>query len=372
MSNLLPLTPEGVADQALQAEADRLHSSGELAVNAWTANARPASGWNLQGFMEYRRQAAASVPQFPGAQASTGWLDTAKKFVPEHEGNESFAYHGILSAPRKAGQKYVTPGHGSKEEVSVGYGFNLQRRDARNVFKQQLGLSDTDFDDVYNGRRGVTPAESEKLLTYALYEANAQIDHKLRGVPLRDHQRAALVSLVYNAGIGSVEGSGLLEAVRHGNEGEAAGRILAFNTMGGALDGRRKSEASLFLGARAEEYFDVRRRQAAWLKAANARAQPIPNPIESAIDAAAALWRRETVVGAVTRMLQIDAGTTKPQLERKEWEDALESRLVAHLKTNPELRRNKDVLGSWLYKDLQKLREERGVGQQPAFREAPR
>lgn len=258
-SDLLPLTPEGVADQALSSEVDALHSRGELAVNEWTANARPASGWNLDAFMSFRAKAAASVPQFPGATPSSSWLDQVKPFLSGHEGNETFAYHGALSAPRKAGKKYVEAGHNSQEEVSVGYGFNLQRRDARDVFKGQLGLTEKDFDDVFNGRRGLTPAESEKLLTYALYEANAQIDHKLRGVPLRDHQRAALVSLTYNAGIGAVSKSGLLDAVKSGNDDEVASRVLAFNTAGGELANRRRDEASLYLGARAESFFRNRK-----------------------------------------------------------------------------------------------------------------
>lgn len=258
-SDLLPLTADAVADQALTSAVDDLQGRGELAVNEWTSNARPAAGWNLGAFMSFRAQAAAAVPPFPGATPSSGWFQQVKPFVSGHEGHETFAYHGALTAPRKAGKKYVEPGHNSKEEVSVGYGFNLQRRDARDVFKSQLGLSEKDFDDVFNGRRGITPAESEKLVTYALYEANAQVGHKLRGVPLRDHQRAALVSLAYNAGIGAVTQSGILDAVRAGNDDEAATRILAFNTAGGELAGRRRDEASLFLGARAEAFFKQRK-----------------------------------------------------------------------------------------------------------------
>jgi hypothetical protein len=258
-SEILPMSADGVTDQVLSNAESELNGRGELAVNEWTANARPASGWNLGSFMSYRAKAQSSVPQFPGASTSSAWLEQARPFVSQHEGNESFAYHGALSAPRKAGEKYVKPGHNSKEEVSVGFGFNLQRRDARDVFKNQLGLTDTDYDDVFNGRRGVTPAESEKLLTYALYEANAQLDHRLRGVPLRDHQRAALASVVYNAGIGAVVGSGLLDAVKNGNDAEVASRILAFNTGGGELTDRRRDEAALYLGSKADAYFRSRK-----------------------------------------------------------------------------------------------------------------
>lgn len=253
------MTPEGVTDQVLSNEVTAMHGRGELAVNEWTTNARPASGWNLESFMQYRAKSAASVPQFPGAQANAQWFDQVKPFLANHEGNETFAYHGALSSFRKAGKKYVERGHASKEEVSVGYGFNLQRKDARDVFKRHLGLTDQDFDDVFNGARGLSPGESEKLLTYAAYEANAQIDHALRGVPLRDHQRAALVSLTYNAGIGAVRSSGLLEAVKSGNDAEVASRILNFNTAGGELAGRRRDEASLFLGAKAEQFFAKRK-----------------------------------------------------------------------------------------------------------------
>lgn len=133
--------------------------------------------------MGYRAKAKASVPQFLGARASMGWFDLVKPHLAQHEGNESMAYHGALTSFRKAGKKTVEPGHNSTEEVSVGYGFNLQRKDARDVFKRHLGLADQGYDDVFNGRRPVTPGEAEKLLTFGVYEANNQIDHALRGAP---------------------------------------------------------------------------------------------------------------------------------------------------------------------------------------------
>ncbi|PPE71479.1 hypothetical protein IS481_12070 [Caldimonas thermodepolymerans] len=256
MDSLLPTTPQGVADRAIQAQVDALYAKGELAVNEWTRNAKPAAGWNLEAFLDFRSRATASVPQFPGAQVRTGWLDTAKPFVAEHEGNELRAYHGVLSSHRKAGKKYAEPGHNSIEEVSVGYGFNLQRKDARHVFKTELGLSDKEFDEVFNGQRMLTPAQAEKLLMFGLYEANAYLDRSLGpGVPLRDHERAALVSLIYNAGYSAVSRSGLLAAVKSGDRAEVARRILKFRTAGGALTERRRGEAALFLGAQAETFF---------------------------------------------------------------------------------------------------------------------
>lgn len=366
MNDFLPMTPEGVTDQVLSSAVSAMHGRGELAVNEWTANARPASGWNLESFMQYRQKNAASVPQFPGAQASGQWFDMVKPFLAGHEGNETFAYHGALSSHRKAGKKYVERGHNSTEEVSVGYGFNLQRRDARSVFKQHLGMADGDFDEVFNGQRGISPAESEKLLTYAAYEANAQVDNLLRGVPLRAHQRAALVSLTYNAGIGSVKDSGILEAVRAGNDAEAASRILAFNTLGGELAGRRRDEASLYMGARAQEYFAYREREAQWLKARTANTTPHDEML-AAWKTAGAWFRKENTVGAyLSRLGVVGSDDTRDAIGKE-----LQTRFEAHLAEQPNLRADPGKARAWLLSEFDRVVADMGLTPRPTFPQRP-
>ncbi len=62
------------------------------------------------------------------------WLKLAKDDIGGAEGNESFAYHGLLSAERKAGKVRVTDGDNvNGHEVSVFYGFNLTQPGGRHL-----------------------------------------------------------------------------------------------------------------------------------------------------------------------------------------------------------------------------------------------
>lgn len=248
------INPAFVADQAIQAEITRLQKTGELAVQGWTENARPAAGWDLDSFRDLLRTRTAVTPEFPGAQVGMGWLGQAKDAIGGAEGREDYAYHGIYSPMRKDGLR-VKDGHGSQDEVSIGYGFNLQRRDAREVFQLELGIDSKGFDDVFNGRRPITLPQQERLREFAILEANAGVSRAIGGRPLRDHQRAALASLAYNAGVAGVRP--LTDAIREGkSDSDIARMILSFKTMpGGKLANRRKHEAALWLGAQSQDFF---------------------------------------------------------------------------------------------------------------------
>jgi lysozyme len=83
---------------------------------------------------------------------------------------------------------------------------------------------------------------------------DAQLEHLLRRAP-RDHQRAALLSLMYNIGAAALSGSSALRDFNAGNDQAAADDFLKWKyvTVGGekvvdeGLLKRRRQERAVFL-----------------------------------------------------------------------------------------------------------------------------
>lgn len=253
------INPQYVLDKSIQEEIERLQQTGEIAVQTWNKAARPASGWTAESYWNATQAHQADTPEFPGAQSRAtspgGWMEQASRLIGSAEGLEAYAYHGLRSSFRKTQGVRVKDGHGSKEEVSVGFGFNMTRGpDARAAFKA-VGLDDQAFDDVLNGRRKLSTAHATQLRDNDILTMNAGINRAVGGRPLRDHQRAALVSLAYNTGFGGA--MPVLNAVRDGHSEKDVAAFIARFKVGtdGKLANRRKHEASLWLGAQAEDFF---------------------------------------------------------------------------------------------------------------------
>jgi lysozyme len=95
-----------------------------------------------------------------------------------------------------------------------------------------------------------TQAQAEAWATLTLREVALQI-LTTTAAQLADHQLAALISFVYNVGIGHFRNSGVLKALNAGDYQLAADRLLEFDRAGGrpmrGLDIRRQRERALFL-----------------------------------------------------------------------------------------------------------------------------
>lgn len=245
--------PANVADKVLQAQVDKMTAAGELNFTNWAGAARPATGWNLEAFQGLMQNGTASTPPFVGAQTAMPWMKQAKDVIGGAEGNEAYAYHGLLSSKRKDGVQ-VKEGHGSTEEVSVGYGFNLGQPGGRQLYESAIGSNGPSFEDVFNGRKPITAENAEQLRDYMILQKNALVDKATGHSPLRDHQRAALVSLAYNGNSGGLKVIGdAIKAKRP--DAEIADLIRKTGTLGGKLQNRRNHEAALYMGAQAEGYF---------------------------------------------------------------------------------------------------------------------
>jgi GH24 family phage-related lysozyme (muramidase) len=258
--NNLSTDPRELEDAAIQKEIARLQGIGDLQMDDWTKGARPAKGWTFEAFEDALQTRRAPVPQYAGANPSAmlqgGWFDQTKALIDKEEGYEARAYHGVLSsARRKQGDIYVQPGHQSSEEVAIGYGWNMQRKDTKQVWQSQLGMTGPEVDDVFNGRKQINRVQAEKLRDYAIMEMNNGIERDTKDHPLRDHQRAALVSIAYNMGYGGLKKTGIMDALKAGKQpDEIAKMILAIPSN----KERRKAEAAQFLGADAMRFFAMK------------------------------------------------------------------------------------------------------------------
>jgi hypothetical protein len=249
------INPQAIMSQALQTQIDQRTMSGELRVQKQVAQ-QPATGgstWDLPSFFDYLRNNKAVVPQFQGAaQPAGGWFDQASQAIGGTEGFESKAYHGVYSPLRKPGDIFVKPGEyqpGMKSEVSIGYGYNIAGNpDSENVFKDVLGIDKDRYTKIVNGQDGITPAEGMKLRDYMIYQANASLDRQIKQ-PLSDHQRAALVSMVYNFGPTGFARTGIPAAINAGADPQKVAQMIqAASPAQPKLKARRQAEAQLFLG----------------------------------------------------------------------------------------------------------------------------
>lgn len=131
---------------------------------------------------------------------------------------------------------------------TIGYGFNLDAPENKKIFTTVLGKSEQDFEAVRSGKRNITKAEARLLFEAAVKQAENIVSNKFADVPMRSHQRLALVSLAYNHP--NLLGPNLTEAIKNGDI-DAAEYEIRHKSNKYRLDGiasRRNREADLFIG----------------------------------------------------------------------------------------------------------------------------
>lgn len=103
--------------------------------------------------------------------------------------------------------------------------------------------------DVRAGMR-ITVARAYDLLIHDIRWAAQVVDEKVK-VPLTVRQRMALISIVFNAGPGVLEGTHLIHDLNRGDYKRAADRFLEWDHAGGVvvegLRNRREAERAMFL-----------------------------------------------------------------------------------------------------------------------------
>jgi len=104
----------------------------------------------------------------------------------------------------------------------------------------------------YGPVREITLQEANQLFDADTAVATRAVD-TLVVVPLSDNQREALISFVFNVGVGAFQSSTLLRVLNQGNFAQAAAEFLRWNKDDGVvvdgLTARRERERELFLNA---------------------------------------------------------------------------------------------------------------------------
>lgn len=172
---------------------------------------------------------------------SDSYVQRRYDFIAGSEAVRSFAYDDATG-------KQVTEQRPPKGNVTVGVGFNMERPDARKVFAQALQLGDADFDKVKAGQKALSPTQIRTLFDYTVQEAESVVDQRLKGVPLKEHERQALVSMAFNGP--SLIGPNFVALMQKGDKQGAFDAILNHSnlTKDEGIAYRRYKEAAMFAG----------------------------------------------------------------------------------------------------------------------------
>lgn len=157
------------------------------------------------------------------------------RFIGGHEGFEPRAYNDNPKNPERG-------------FVTVGYGFNMDQKGARDQFAQALpGVS---FDEVYSGRIELSEAQAMALYRSGLAYYEDVVSRAAGGAPLADHQRIALTSIAYNS---PKRVANMAPALRSGDTQRVVDMILyesfdPHHDLRNGLANRRWKEAIQFVG----------------------------------------------------------------------------------------------------------------------------
>ncbi len=139
---------------------------------------------------------------------------------------------------------------------TVGYGFNLEEPTNRNLFKQALGKTDQDFDDLRDGKQTLTKREGRILFEASSGAAERLISNTFKDVDLKGHERLALVSLAYNHP--KLIGPNLTKHVKAGDRDAVMDEIINRSNLhkSNGIQNRRAYEADMFAGMNKDEQED--------------------------------------------------------------------------------------------------------------------
>tara|TARA_A100001037_G_scaffold51724_1_gene43717 strand:+ start:327 stop:1772 length:1446 start_codon:yes stop_codon:yes gene_type:complete len=183
------------------------------------------------------------------------WLDSMMRTVTRNN-PEVWDHPEDRDTYREKRFDFISGHEGWREKVyrdsrklrTVGYGFNLEEPTNRPLFKQALGKTDKDFDDLRNGKTKLTKREGRILFEAAAGSAERLISSKFKDVDLKGYERLALVSLAYNSP--ALIGPNLTRHVKSGDKQAVMDEIIHRSNLrkSEGIANRRNLEAMMFSG----------------------------------------------------------------------------------------------------------------------------
>ncbi|WP_008190055.1 hypothetical protein [Roseibium alexandrii] len=132
---------------------------------------------------------------------------------------------------------------------SIGLGFNMTgRNDSKTAFRDLFGITGQDYQDVVNGKKGLSERQVRQLFDYTANIIERDIDRDFQGIALKEHERLALFSIAYNRPSQYKE---LIPLVKAGDRRKVAEHIRKHTNPKNlkVIWGRAAKEARLFYGA---------------------------------------------------------------------------------------------------------------------------
>ena len=162
-------------------------------------------------------------------------------FLSSEEGTRTRAYDDATGQPLRKGRKV-------KGNVTIGIGFNMEAKGARDTFAMATGLTDEDFNAAKKGNLVLSREQVRGLFDETASQAERFVHNKFKGVNLMEHERLALVSMAFNSR--SLIGPNLESFVRTGKIPAARDEILFKSNLRlkRGVAGRRYREAAMFVG----------------------------------------------------------------------------------------------------------------------------
>lgn len=199
----------------------------------------------LDKLMSDARMSVRFTP-FSGVAGSDTYRNQRLDIIHKREGYREYAYDDATGRRASSGEV--------RGAVTVGYGFNMERKDAPEIFEKVLGMNRAQFDAVKAGGKPLTKDQGIKLAEYALNQVEDFLERRI-GKETMDalsrNQRLALVSLAYHGP--ALVSSDLVAALKAKDHSTAANLIATMSKRAKDLTEdqwrrRRIEEAEQFSG----------------------------------------------------------------------------------------------------------------------------
>ncbi len=212
---------------------DQLRSAGLISPTSGVTNFNLEPEENRSWFDSMSRTIMKANPALFDDPADTdrrNYLQRRFEFISDHEGWREKVYKD------------------TRGFRTVGYGFNLDEPSNRQLYKNALGKTDEDYDNLRDGKSVLSNSDGRILFEAAAGSAEKLISSQFSDVDLKGYERLALVSLAYNSP--SLIGPNLTRHIKAGDKKAAFDEIKYKSNLrkSKGIQNRRNLEAEMFTG----------------------------------------------------------------------------------------------------------------------------